>query len=436
MPPSVEIFLLVLAFALTLGIAIVTVKGFGLFKIGWLNFARLKELVKQKQDSKDPEKQKALQAVIEHCQNLRSKWILEEPDLKIAERTQHLAEAIARVYHPQSRNPLAEVRLGGLLEAFLELKNRIVVFSEMKGVRTFTQFRLRHVRYLSRAWKKKEQWQRSKMGQAVARYKLAALLQWVYLLIRFLDLTFWMFKMTAYIVHDIVLKILLLRWYLTIGELTIRMYADRASESDLEADELLSELGSIPEEEMPSTLTSGAREIADKSRKSLMFKMSSVKWDQVKEIYFHLVKDLAGHYYPEAQEPLYEVKLYHLMMGVSRLSDQVAAIRHKPVLNKLLNIRVSHIMLAKDAMDFLRESELGVWLKKYPVGRFVKISRLLYQTVQKKHPGVLFKDFALFVVKESAKRWLYIYLHDKIAVEANHAYKASLPPATREKAGA
>ena len=65
-------------------------------------------------------------------------------------------------------------------------------------------------------------------------------------------------------------------------------------------------------------------------------------------------------------------------------------------------------------------------LKKYPVGRFVKISRLLYQTVQKKHPGVLFKDFALFVVKESAKRWLYVYLHDKIALEANHAYKASL----------
>jgi len=146
----------------------------------------------------------------------------------------------------------------------------------------------------------------------------------------------------------------------------------------------------------------------------------------VKEIYFHLVTDLASHYYPEAEEPLYEVRLYHLMMGVSRLSDQVASIRDQPVLNKLLNIRVSHIMLAKDAMDFLRESELGVWLKKYPVGRFVKISRLLYQTVRKKHPGVLFKDFALFVAKEAAKRWLYIYLHDKIALEANHAYKASL----------
>ncbi len=105
----------------------------------------------------------------------------------------------------------------------------------------------------------------------------------------------------------------------------------------------------------------------------------------------------------------------------------MASIRHKPVLNKLLNIRVSHLLLAKDALDFLRESELGSWLKKYPVGRFVKFSRLLHQTVQKRHPGVLFKDFALFLGKEAIKRWLYIYLHDKIAVEAIHAYKASLP---------
>ena len=60
MPPSVEIFLLVLAFSLTLGIAIVTVKGFGLLKISWLNFARLKELEKHKQDAEGPRKTKGV----------------------------------------------------------------------------------------------------------------------------------------------------------------------------------------------------------------------------------------------------------------------------------------------------------------------------------------------------------------------------------------
>ena len=422
----IELFLLVLVFGLTLGIAIGSVKGFGLIKIGWLNFARLKELEKQKNNSSDPVKQKALQAVILYCQHLRSKWILQESDLKITERTHHLAEKIASAYHPQSSNSLAEVRLGGLLEAFLELKNRIVVFSELKGVRTFTQFRLRHVRTLSRAWQKKEQWKKSPMGQAFARYKVAALFQWVHFFIRFLDLTFWMFKMLGYIIHDVVLKILLIWWYLTIGELAIKMYADRSGESDLDAEELLSELGSIPDEKSLYELPDGVQIIVDGSKKALMFNMSAVEWSQVKEIYFCLVKDIAGHYYPAAEDPIYEVKLYHLMMGVSRLSDQVASIRHKPVINKLLGIRVSHLMLAKDALDFIRESTVGAWFQKYPVGSFVKISRLLYQTVQKRHPGVLFKDFALFLAKEAAKRWAYVYLHEKIALEGNHAYKASL----------
>ena len=427
MTEPIQIILLGFAFVLVFAAALVSVKGFGLIKIGWLNFSRLKDLEKQREDCQDQTRKAALDAVIDHCQALRSRWILREPDLEIAKNTQQLGEKIAGLYHPQSRSPLMEARLGGLLDAFLELKNRIVVFSELKGVRTVTQFRLRHVHTLSKAWEKKEQLRRSPVGQAYSRYKVGALFQWAYFLVRFLDLTFWMFKMLGYILHDIVLKILLIRWYLTIGELAVKVYSERTGEPELEADDLLEQLDSIPEQEIPSELPSGTRAIADASRKTLMFKMSSLEWDQAKEIYFSMVKDIARHYFPKADFPLNEVKIYPLMMAVSRLSDEVASIRNKPVLNKLLGIRVSHILLAKDAMDFVRESELGAWLKKYPIGRFVKISRMVYQTVQKKHPGVLFKDFAFFLVKEAGKRWLIIYLHDKIALEANHAYKESLP---------
>jgi hypothetical protein len=426
MTDFLQLILLILTLGLTAGTAFVTFKGFGLIKIGWLNFSRLKDLEKQTQDTKDPLRKKALQTVIEHCQALRSQWILKEPDLEIAAKTRYLAEKIASIYYPQSAAPLMEARLGKLLESFLELKNRIVVFSELKGVRSFTQFRLRHVHYLSRAWKKKEQWKQSSVGQAFSRYKLAGFFKWLYFLIRCMDMTFWMFKMLGYILHDIVLKILLIRWYLTIGELVIGVYSERSEEPELQADDLLEHLGSIPEQEIPSELPSGVREIADASRKGLMFQMSSLEWDQAKEIYFCLVQDIAGYHYADMEEPLHEVKLYPLMMAVSRLSDEVASIRDQPVLNKLLGVRVSHLLLAKDTMDFVRESELGAWLKKYPVGRFLKVSRLLYQTVQKKHPGFLFKDFAFFLVKEAGKRWVYVYLHDRIALEANHAYKESL----------
>lgn len=423
MTDLLQLTLLILTVGLTVGTAFVTFKGFGLIRTGWLNFSRLQNLEKQAQDTKDPLRKKALQTLIEHCQVLRSQWILREPDLEIAGKTRYLAEKMASIYHPQSDAPLMEARLDKLLEAFQELKNRIVVFSELKGVRNFTQFRLRQVRYLSRAWKKKEQWQKSPAGQVFSRYK--GLFKWLYFLVRCLDLTFWIFKMLGYILHDIVLKILLIRWYLTVGELVIGVYSERSEEPELQADDLLEHLDSIPEQEPPPELPPGPREIADRSRKGLMFQMNSLEWDQAKEIYFCLVNDIADYHYPEAEEPLYEVKLYHLMMAVSRLSDEVASIRDQPVLNKLLGVRVSHLLLAKDAMDFVRESELGGWLKKYPVGRFLKVSRLLYKTVQKKHPGFLFKDFAFYLVKEAGKRWIYVYLHNRIALESNHAYQES-----------
>ena len=421
MPDFLQLILVIITLGLTAGTAFVTFKGFGLIKIGWLNFSRLKDLEEQTQGTKDPLRKKALQTVIEHCQILRGQWILKEPDLEIAGKTLYLAEAIASIYHPQSDAPLMEARLGKLLEAFLELKNRIVVFSELKGVRNFTQFRLRQVHYLSRAWKKKEQWQKSPVGQVFSCYK--GLFKWLYFLLRCMDLTFWTFKMLGYILHDIVLKILLIRWYLTIGELVIGVYSERSEEPELRADDLLDQLGSIPEQEPPTELPAGVREIADRSRKGLMFQMSSLEWEQAKEIYSCLVQDIAGYHFPQAEEPLYEVKLYPLMMAVSRLSDEVASIRDQPVLKKLLGVRVSHLLLAKDAVDFVRESEFGGWLKKYPVGRFLKVSRLLYQTFQKKHPGFLFKDFAFFLVKEAGKRWIYVYLHNRIALETNHAYQ-------------
>ena len=42
---------------------------------------------------------------------------------------------------------------------------------------------------------------------------------------------------------------------------------------------------------------------------------------------------------------------------------------------------------------------------------------------QKKHPALLFRDFAFTLAGEGCKRWLYLYLHDKIAVETNTLYK-------------
>ncbi len=417
--------LLALLAVIAAAAAVLTVRGYGVIRIGWLNFVRLKELDQQKEVAADPALKKALDAVIDHCQALRCKWILKEEDLNVGQATQRLVQEVAAIFHPQSTMPLAEARLGSLLDGFLELKQRIRALSEQKGVRALTQFRLRHVLTLSKAWQKKEEWQRSAWGQAVSRYRLVALFRWVYYAFRFMDITFWVFKMLGYIVQDVVLKVLLLRWYLTVGELAIRIYSDRAPEPDVDADDLLQNLGSIADPKVASDLPEGVREIADASRKELLFNVRALQWHQVREIYFYLVEDIGAHYFPEARQPRFEVKLYDLMLGVSRLSDEIGSLRNKPVAKQLLQIRLSHLLLAKDAVDYLRDSELLSWLKKYPVHRVMKLANLIYQTLSKKHPGLLLKDVAFFLVKETGKRWLYVYLHDRIALEANHTFKES-----------
>jgi hypothetical protein len=42
--------------------------------------------------------------------------------------------------------------------------------------------------------------------------------------------------------------------------------------------------------------------------------------------------------------------------------------------------------------------------------------------VSKRHPGIIVKDLAFNLAVEGGKRWLYIYVHDKITLEANAIY--------------
>jgi hypothetical protein len=66
-------------------------------------------------------------------------------------------------------------------------------------------------------------------------------------------------------------------------------------------------------------------------------------------------------------------------------------------------------------------------IKKYQDGRAAKWSKIILKTLQKKQPTVLFRDVAIGVVKECGKRWLILYLHDKIPDETNRLYKTPTP---------
>ena len=417
--------LLLPACALLLLFAILMARGFGVIKLEWLNAKWIRELKEAQRVAEDPSQAEALQAIIKHCTALNSKWILRESDLNILENSYGLVKEIASACHPNSSAPVEEARIRGVLQAFMELKNRLLVLTTWKGVHAMTQFRLQHVLFLSRAWKIKEEWKEWKIAKVLRRYRLYPLLRWAFFIVRCTDLAFWTIKMTTYIIYDIVLKVFLVRWYLTIGELAMQVYRDREDDPEIRPQDLLDDFDSMPEPESPTSadLSEEVKKISETSKKEILFHTLSVEWEQAKEIYIRLIEDIARSHHPQAKQPIYQAKLYDLMMGGVRFSEKIAAIQTYPFLNKVLDLKISHVLMVKDTADFLRSSQVLAWVRKYKLTYIYKYALLLFKVAKRGNPALLFKDFAITLVGEGVKRWLYLYLHDKITVEANFIYQ-------------
>lgn len=404
--------------------ALVTVKGYGLIRIRGLNLSRLRDLQKLVEASESSSKRQALELIIHQCKSIRNKWILTEENLNLSKNTLDLVREISTIYHPESKNPIDEAKVGKLLKAFNEVKNSVSTLTKMKGVRALTQFRLHHLYSLSEAWKWKEEWQKSSAAERIRQYKLYSILKWVWMIFRFMDLVFWSLKMLGYIIYDVIFKILLVQWYLIVGELALQVYSDAEKEPKISNEELLKDLEEMPEEQKPLSedYPENIRNIASNSKKSILLNLKTISREEVGEKYYQLIADIAGHYHPQSEKPIHEAKIFDLMLGAIRFADQISSLDSMPVLNKLLNIRVSHILMAKNASDYIVENPVVQNLSKYRVGGMIKYAAMAYKVVSKRHPGIIVKDIAFTLAIEGGKRWLYIYLHNKIVLEANAIY--------------
>jgi hypothetical protein len=231
--------------------------------------------------------------------------------------------------------------------------------------------------------------------------------------------------MTVFFLYDIVFKVFLIRWYLLVGETAIRVYGDREKDEEISLDELLEDMDALPDQiEFQETgLTGEVKERVDASRNALLFHLGTMSWQGARQRYDDLVKDIARIHHPQAEQPLYEARLYDLLIGFSRFAEQVVNLKTKPVINKMLKIRLSHLIKVKNAANWALENQLVDLARKYKVGTAVKYSALIYKAFKKGHPGILFKDVALILTREAGKRWVLVYLHDKIAVQADWVYK-------------
>ena len=406
-------------------LTVLIVKGYGILQVRWLNISRLQTLKQRATETSDPVERASLKTIMDRCETLRGRWVLGEADLALIEQTRSLVREIAELYHPQSTQPLAEARIEKILNAFLEMKTHVLQLTRLRGIREWTRFRLRHLVWLSQAWARKTQWEQTPTVKTVRRIKLIPIVKWVYTAFRSLDLVFWSLKMTVFFLYDIVFKVFLIRWTLLVGETAIRVYSDREKDEDISPEELLEDMNALPDQKdvEETGLAGEVKQRVDASRNALLFHLGSISWKDARQRYDELIRDIARIHHPQAEQPLYEARLYDLLIGFSRFAEQIVNLNTKPVINRILKVRLSHILKMKDAANWALENQLVDLARKYKVGTAVKYSALIYKAFKKGHPGIIFRDVALILTREAGKRWLLVYLHDKIAVEADRVYK-------------
>jgi hypothetical protein len=173
-----------------------------------------------------------------------------------------------------------------------------------------------------------------------------------------------------------------------------------------------------PETQLPE----GVKLIVESSKKKIIFSTTVISWRMVEQIYLTLTDQIARYYHSDSAASIYEVRICDLLKSVADSLEGVTRLGQKPVLNKILKIRISQMTQVKDLALPLWQSKVMEWVSKYQVGGIAKWSHTLYKTLQKKQPGILLRDVAFGVVKEGGKRWLVLYLHSKVATEANKLY--------------
>lgn len=372
----------------------------------------------------------AIEILLAHVDTLQARWFLDAGHLNAWELSREMVTQMATAFHPDSEAPLTRARIGPLLTGFLRLKDALLELTRMPGMGGLMKLRLRHIETLQHAWQKKKAWDNSSIGQFAERWNIFFIIKWATNIARCGDALFWLFKSGGFVLYDIAFKRMLVRWYLALGEVALDVYGGPERKPQLSDDEVLEDLDDLEEPEVELTdFPPAVRAIVEKSRKKLMLSTKTLTWKEIEQIDRRLVKDIATNYHPEAEQPLKEATLLDCLLSLSRMCESLSSLKDRKVISKVLDLRLSHLLKIKKAADTVLDSQWLGFLKKYKVGEAVKYSTLAYKTFKRGNPGVLFKDIAFTVAREGGKRWLALYIHGKVAKEADRVYR--LPPVSK-----
>ena len=361
----------------------------------WLKVQLVSFKARSSTTNSQKEKQ-AIQETLNVCDGLQ-KANLEEWDFKA--ETFSLIEKVACIYHPHATVPIEQACLGDICDAVHEANHKVLNIIHLPRINYVTQFRVIQIfESLNKSLGNKNN--NSHKTLSLRYYFLGPLF------------LIWQKK---------IVRSLLTQWILLVGEGAIKVYRSNLGEGEVEAETILNDWDDL-QDEPELFLPENVKQIAESSKKKVLFLTTVLSWKQVGQIYFGLADEIARYYNSESSYPFYEVRICDLLKSVSESLDGIGRLRQKPVLNKLLKIQISQLTKAIDITLPLGKNKVFEWTNKFQVGRIAKWSQTLYRTIQKKQPGILFRDVVFGLVKEGGKRWLVLYFHEKIAVEANKLY--------------
>jgi hypothetical protein len=365
-------------------------EGKGILQFWFSMHFRQIELQRRMRENISLHETQAIEALLEVCSHYQKDKFEDEGDLEFSSTTFCLINRIAGIYYPEENEPVYKARIGDVLSAFQQMNQKILVMMETSDLKALTQFRL---------------------SEVMSRSKVKNNSSFV----------------PAFIVRRlrlIVLKALWIQWLLLVGESAMKVYGDQKADEIPEPESLLDEMDQL-KEESDLSLPDEVREIVESSRKKILFALKPLSWEDAKTLYVLLTENIAEAWHPESPDPLYEMRVYDLLKSLASYLEWAGQLNHKPVLNKMLGLRLSPLKGVKEVALPFTDNKLFDWLQKYQVGRAAKWSKTIFKTLQKKQPAILFRDVAMGVVKEGGKRWLILILHDKIAEESNKLYKTS-----------
>ena len=360
--------------------------------LSWMR-RRISLLKGRGQKAVSEKEQQAIKETLLACERLRNISI-EESDFKST--TLSLIKKIAFIYNPNATAPIEQARLGDVLDALQEAYQKILHVIHLPQVEYVTQFRVIQIFDSYKTSSKNQKKTGSNKSGIKKRLLESLILKWV-------------------------VRSLLIQWVLLVGEAALEVYGGNQEEGVVEAEAILTELGNLPDApDIP--VPENVKTIIDSSKKKIVFSPTVIPWQKIGQIYFMLTEQIARYYHSDSAFPIYEARVCDLLKSAADSLEGVARLGQKPVLNKILKIRVSKLTQAKDIALPLGQNKILEWVNKYQVGGIAKWSHTLYKTLKKKQPEILLRDVAFGVVKEGGKRWLVLYLHGKVAAEANKLY--------------